>query len=299
MKLKVLVLKKKQLIWAGIIFLLIVISAILLIRLGSRETVNTNSSTMTFSDIDIDNDGKPDSIVIKPDDKTMEYNVDIITSNGETLLLESDPSIKTLGYYSEHWPINVVVKDLNKDGIKELVIQSSDEKGPILHIFKYSNEKMERISSGRYSFFGTIKMPKDKENIIMLGAKRDDTLTLSYLQSKNGKFYPYTPTTSLTMGKDALNDLITFIEKKEVEAFNVNIDSKMASVLSKGIFLDGIIEDVKFSSKNIPTECIYTLRTASRNEETLTPITYKLKLSLTKYDNTNPEYRVSNIQVAK
>lgn len=300
MKLKIYVVKKNQIIWAAIIIAIIIISIILLANLNKSQTMKTIDSAKTFNSADVDNDGKSDSIEIKTDEENQKYSVSVYSSSGKIYNLQPDVSINSLGTQSDWWPINLIVKDIDKDNTKEIIIQSSDSNGPILHIFKYINNNMERIASGRYSFIGNVSLPPDDQNIVVLGLKNKDKLNLTYLMPKGNRLVPYTDApSSLTLGKDALLNVISYIEKPDTEAFSINMDSKFASVLPKGIFLDGSLEDTKFSSYSIPSECTYIIRTASLDSDCKSSEIYKVKLTLDKYNNEEPQYIITNVNKIK
>lgn len=295
MKLKVYIIKKQQLIWAAIILAILIISAIVIISLRSKQTISILNSANTIQ-ADIDGNGKmDDSVIFKADEITGEYSVEVITSDGSGYTLEADPVIKTLGYYTSWWPVNVFVDDINKDGSSEIVLQSSDKNGPILHIFRYNPEKIERLASGRYSFFGTLKPPAEKNNIIVLGSKKNNGISLTYLQSKVGKLLPYTAPTSLILGKDTFASLLNFMEKEDVEAASINMESKLVSKLPKGEFLDCSLTDIKYTKYNIPSECTYILRTGTGLDKNKIAEFYKVKMTLMKFDESSPEYRITRV----
>lgn len=295
MKLKVYIIKKQQLIWAAIILAILIISAIVIISLRSKQTISILNSTNTIQ-ADIDGNGKmDDSVIFKADEITGEYSVEVITSDGSGYTLEADPVIKTLGNYKSWWPVNVFVDDINKDGCSEIVLQSSDNNGPILHIFRYNPEKIERLASGRYSFFGTLKPPAEKNNIIILGSKKSSGISLTYLQTKGGKLLPYVASTSLKLGKDTFASMLNYMERDDVEAANINMDNKLVSKLPKGEFLDCSITDIKYTKYNIPSECTYILRAGIGLDENKTAEFYKIKMTLTKYDEVSPEYKITQV----
>jgi hypothetical protein len=295
MKLKVYIIKKQQLIWAAVILAIIMIAAILVITLRTKQTISTIGSTRTIK-ADITNDGKMDSIVVSSDEKTGKYSVDVVASDGHGYALEPDPVIKTLGYNASWWPLNVSVKDINNDKSPEVILQSADGNGPILHIYRFANGKMERLASGRYSIFGTLKNSENKTGIIVLGSKKGNAINFTYLTTKSGKLVPHVTPTSMTLGKDTLSSLVSYIEKKDVEAANVNMESKLAPTISKGDFLDATLVDVKFKKYDIPVECIYNIRTNTDSGDKEL-VSYRVKLSLTKYDTKKPEYRITDVDI--
>lgn len=299
MKLKVYIFKKKQLITAAIILVLLIIAAILIISYKTRQTLNTIDTTKNTIYADINNDGKNDSIIVNTDKKSGKYVVDIISSDGNGYSLEPDPVINSLGYFSSWWPLKVTISDINNDKISELILQSSDKKGPIIHIFECINGKVERLASGRYSIFGTIKSPEDNTTLIVFGNNKNSTIDFKFMTTKFGKLSPQITPTAFTLGKQTLYSLINFIQKEEVETCNVNIENKLISKIAKGTFLDARLLEAKYSKYNIPSECIYVIRTANSEKGELQGVTYKARFTLTKYDSKNPEYRITQLDIVK
>jgi hypothetical protein len=297
MKFKVYIIKKQQLIWAAVVLAIILLAAILMITLRTRQTIDTMSPAHALK-ADINGDGKMDSIVIKSDDKTEKYSVDVVASDGNGYTLEPDPVIKSLGYNVSWWPMYVDAKDLDKDGASEVILQSADGNGPILHVFKYKDGTMERLASGRYSIFGTIKNPEHKDGIIVLGYKKGDNVNLTYLTPSAGRLVPYQANASFNLGKSTLSSLVSYIDKDDVEAANVNMESKFASTVTKGSYLDATLVSAKYKKYDIPVECIYNIRTNSGDSNDKNLVTYKVKMSLTKYDPQNPDYKITNIDIA-
>jgi hypothetical protein len=299
MKLKVYILKKQQLIWAAIILAILLISAAVIISLRTNQTISILNSENTIQ-ADIDGNGKTDdSVIFKADEITGEYSVSVITSDGKEHILASDPVIKTLGYYKSYWPVNVFVDDINKNGDTEIVLQSSDKAGPILHIFKYADGQIERLASGRYSFFGTVRPPVEKNDIIILGNKKSNGVSLTYLKTKDGHLLPYAPSSSLTLGKDTFASLVKYMEKEDIEAASIDIENKVLSKLPLGKFLDCSLTDIKYTKYDIPSECTYILRASiEANQESATEF-YKIKLTLSNYNELAPEYKISGISKIK
>lgn len=298
MKLKVLVLKKQQLIWAIVIVAVIIASILLIISIRNNDRPSTVSSQNKYT-ADLNNDGTDDSIVLYTDDETGEYRVSIVLSNGKTLTLEPDPTIKSLGYYKEWWSMSVSVKDVNKDNVEEVILQSSDDSGPILHIFSYdtSTDTMKRLTSGRYSMYGTVEEPSTDRPVLVLGYKIGEEMKLTYLDTSGGRLSPYNSSSSLTLGKDAIESVFALVENKDVEASTINIDSKYASKLSKGEYLDCCLYEARYTKYEVPSECTYIMRTAVTYNEFKDCMMYKIKMSLDSYENKVPVYRISSVSV--
>ncbi len=298
MKLKVLVLKKQQLIWAVVIVAVIIASILLFINLRKNDSSRTTSSQNRYS-ADLNNDGKDDSIVLYTDEETGKYTVNVVLSNGKGFTLEPDPTIKSLGYNKEWWSMSVSIKDVNKDNVDEVILQSGDDLGPILHIFKYDSatDTMKRITSGRYSMFGTLKEPSKDHPVIVLGYKVGEEIKLTYLDASGGKLAPYSSSSSLTLGKDAIASVLTLVENEDVEASTINIDSKYASKLVKGEYLDCSLYEAKYTKYEVPSECTYIMRTAVTYNELKECMTYKIKMTLNSYKDKVPVYSISSVEV--
>lgn len=298
MKLKVLVLKKQQLIWVIVIVAVIIASILLFISIRNNDRPSTVSSQNKYT-ADLNNDGKDDSIVLYTDEETGEYTVNIVLGNGKEFTLEPDPTIKSLGYCKEWWNMSVSVKDVNDDNVDEVILQSADDSGPILHIFRYdsSTDTMKRLTSGRYSMYGTLEEPSIGHPVIVLGYKIGEEMKLTYLDASGGKLSPYTSSSELTLGKDALASVLALVENKDVEASTINIDSKYANKFVKGEYLDCCLYDAKYTKYEVPSECTYIMRTAANYDEFKECMVYKIKMALDSYENKVPIYRISSVSV--
>lgn len=295
MKLKIYVIKKQYLITAIALIVVAIIAIIVFLSIQSIRVFNDFDSTKTFQE-DINNDGRKDTIVLNADQNTAEYTMQVISNDGTGYSIEADPVIKTLGYYNKNWPLNLLTTDIDNDGSSEIVVQASDEKGAILHIYKYKNGSIERLASGRYSIFGTLKNPNNNSKLVLLGNINTNKISLSYLTFKDGSLVPAIVPKSFSLGKNSLSNFVSSMEKKEIETSSMNIDSQYSKDLKKGVFLDCNLIDAKyFKNYDIPSECTYVLRAKSNNLEGEKLVKYKLELDLTKYDPSTPVYKIMNI----
>jgi hypothetical protein len=53
--------------------------------------------------------------------------------------------------------------------------------------------------------------------------------------------------------------------------------------------------DIKYTKYNIPSECTYIVRTGVGAQDSLSTEVYKVRMTLMKYDDKNPEYRITNV----
>ena len=298
MKLKIYIFKKQQLIWSAVVLAIIIVSAILFITIRATQTFNFFNLPNSYK-ADINNDGKIDTVIVKVDDLTKKYNINVVCSDENGYKLEPDTVIKNFGYSTTKSPINVTFNDINGDGNQEIFIQSSDSNGPILHVFKYTSNNIEKIVSGRYFMYGVVNDPVDQTRMLVLGSERNNKIQFSYLKSDSNNISAYLPKQSMNLGGSNLSSIVNYIEKKDVEAISMNLNQKMQSNLVKGNLIDGIIKDVKFSNYDIPSECTYVLRTSSLNNNSEQLSKLEIKLALQKYDSLNPIYSVTSIEKVK
>ncbi|SEG12174.1 hypothetical protein SAMN05660865_01797 [Caloramator fervidus] len=291
MKLKIYVVKKQQIIWGLIILAAIILAAIVLIFMKTKQTINTFNQPNTYY-TDLNNNGKTDCILVTTNEKTGEYNVSVRLDEKKTLGLEPDTTIKTLGFFNKNWPMNINFVDIDKDKNLEIILQASDSKGPILHVYKLKDQQIAKLLSGRYSIFGLINT-KDFEPVLVIGNKTKDDIRFNYLTFNSTGPIPYIMPTSMNLGKNSINSLLGYIETQEVEAANIN--QKHLDIISKGKFLDGTISEIRYDKYDVPTQCTYLIRTLEEtpigNENSI----YKVTLGLTKYDSRNPQYKILSI----
>lgn len=139
MKLKVYILKKRQLVVAiSCVIFILLLSLILIFTFKSKETIKNVNPVQTVH-ADIDGDKKIDTIYISTNSNNS-YSVGVKTKKGDGFSLKPDPLLKTLGYNNKSWPMYIDCKDINGDKSQEIIIQSSDEKGPLLHVYSYIKE---------------------------------------------------------------------------------------------------------------------------------------------------------------
>lgn len=289
MKLKVYIFKKKQIMTAMVIALCLLLSLIIIFAFRSKETIkNVNPVQTVYADID--GDKKLDTLYISTDANN-KYNVDIKTKKGDGFTLKPDPLFQTLGHNSQDWPMYIDCKDLNNDLSQEIIIQSSDNEGPIIHIYTYNKDTNEisPIIAGRYDVFGSTTY--NNNPILILGKKEANNINFSYY-SFNTKIEKISPSKYINFGKDTLNQFTSFISEDNIET--ISIDSKLTSSLNKGDFLDASLVNVKYKN-DIPYTCTYQVRTF--NKETNKTNLYKLTMNSTYYKNDTINYDIQNIKL--
>jgi hypothetical protein len=292
--LKIYILKKKQLIWAAIVLAIIIVSAIIVISIRATQTINFLSMPNSFK-ADVNNDGKVDTVIAKLDETTNKYSINVVCSDDTGYVLEPDPVIKSFGDNISKTPINITFKDINGDDKEEIFIQSSDEQGPILHIYKYTRNKIVRIASGRYSMYGLINNTNNDNNMLVLLSNLNGKMKLTYLNSNSDGLIPCVSKVEMNLGINAISSVINFIEQRDVETINLNSSKNIKSTLLKGTLIDGILNDVTISDNKLPELCTYVIRTTSDNSNSSENSTYRISLMLSNSSISNQSYSVENI----
>lgn len=292
MKLKIYILKKKQLIWAALVIAIIIVSAIIVISIRATQTINFLSLPNSFK-ADINNDGKVDTVLAKLDEATHQYTISVVCSDETGYNLEPDPVIKSFG--DSKTPINITFKDINGDGKEEIFIQSSDEHGPILSVYKYTMNKIDRIASGRYSMYGLIKNSNDNSNMLVLLSNQNEKIKLTYLNSSSDNLIPCISNANMNLGASTISSVINYIEQRDVEAINLDISTDIKSKLQKGTLMDGIISDVAVNSNELPSQCTYIIRTSSDDSNNPAYSKYKISLALNNNSLSDQSYTIEDI----
>lgn len=289
MKLKIYVLKKKQLYFTAIILAIVIIAVILVISIKTSNTLSMFTVPDSYK-ADINNDGKVDTIVVKTDDITKEYMLNVICSDENGYILEPDPVIHSFGSTDISTPLKVSFKDINGDNSDEIFVQGNDAKGPILNVFSYNNHQISRIASGRYSFYGLLKNSDELTNTLVLGARYNNSIKLTYLNCEASRLTEASTKSTTQLGVNLLGSIFSYVEQPEITSLNLNIDKSELSKLSRGKVLDGLINDVTYNSNNVPDKLTYLIRVASTSENKTSIDSYKIYI-----DTLNNNYEIKDI----
>lgn len=294
MKLKIYVLKKKQLYLTAIILGILIISIILVISIKTSSTLSLLTIPNSYK-ADINNDGKPDTLVVKENDTTKDYMLNVVCSDNSEYSLEPDPIIHSFGNSNTNIPLKITFMDINKDNSDEIFVQGSDSKGPILNVFEYQNHNVSRIASGRYSFYGLLSNNNNSANTLVLESRQSGKLRSTYLVCEPSGMTVSTEKFSSDLGMKALAPVLSYIEKPDLESANIGIDSSKLSVLSRGKILDGVITNVSYNTDNTPSEFSYNVRVALADNTTAKIENYKIEVISYKNNLQKNDYEIKDI----
>jgi hypothetical protein len=270
MKYRVLFLKRKH-IYITIIFIIIVI--LFLVFLSLKRTSET-FSVITDNKIikgDLTGDGQEDILYIKTDNN--KYSLQVNTKD-QSLFLEPDKKLNTLGTYSQYWPMRVKLSDLTRDKVPEIFVQASQKDSPIMHIFTYNSGKFNDIFSSSNNILGLLDSHNNRTPKLICGNLAGDGVNFSSYMMLSNKIesYGYNYSTDF-MGKATMLTFIRYIEglpaneaEKPKDIFSDNMNGADLSIIGKMAgsnnvykFQDALFTDNKWDKKGNISEISWTV----------------------------------------
>ena len=262
MKYRVLFLKRKH-IYIAVIFIILLILFTVFLSL-KRTTTTPTFSLVTDSKIikaDLNGDGQEDVLYIRNENN--KYNLEI-NAKDQSLFLEPDKKLTTLGTFSGYWPMRVKLSDLTRDKIPEILVQASEKDLPVLHIFSYSGGKFNDIFSSSNNVLGLTDSKNNRSPKLVCGNLTDNGIKFTSYMMLSNKIesfgYNYSPD---FMGKSTMQTFIKYIEglpakeadkPKDIFSDNMNgvdlsIIGKMAGSNNTYKFQDALFTDTKWDKK--------------------------------------------------
>lgn len=262
MKYRVLFLKRKHIYIAAILVILIILFSVFLSL--RRATTTPTFSLITDSKIikaDLTGDGKEDVLYIRNENN--KYNLEI-NAKDQSLFLEPDKKLATLGSYSGYWPMRVKLSDLTRDKIPEILVQASEKDLPVMHIFNYSGGKFNDIFSSSNNVMGILDSKNSRTPKLVCGNLTDSGIKFTSYMMLSDKLESYGYNYSQDfMGKATMQTFIKYIEglpakeadkPKDIFSDNMNgvdlsIIGKMAGSNNEYKFQDALFSDTKWDKK--------------------------------------------------
>lgn len=311
MKLRVLFLKKKSIIYLLIILLLMFLFSFLFIQTSSEafNVAETNSIKA-----DLDGDGEEDTLYVKNDNN--KYYIEVKTKD-KTYNLDPDKDINTLGEYSKYWPLRINLVDISRDKTPEIFIQSSYKDNPLQHIFYWNGEKFENIFSSSNSIIGFNDYSSNKTTKVISGNILKDNISMKNYIYSNGKFYSYSCNyINAFEGRDSVLSFINYIQSlpsgeaiRPNEILDPEISGKSIAAIgtlsgenNKYIFQDGLFMDTKFDKKGDVSEIKWALNfrgVSNLNKDNIRNYNIILLLKPTKTSSDSFLYKISSISINK
>lgn len=299
MKFRVIFLKKKNLYYALLIVILLILFSILLYIKKSSPTFNVISQDKTIK-TDLTGDGEEDILYIKVDKEKYFLQVN---SNGESIFLEPNKKLDSMGTFSKHWPMRLSLFDISRDKVPEIFIQSSNKDVPIQHIFKWDNtkKKFEDILFNQNNILGIMDSCNSKTPKVISGTLKDNQMSLKnyiILRNKFEEFdYKYS---NDFMGKNSIITFINYIQglptseaNRPQEIFDTNISGKdlqeIGKLSAENIqfkFQDATFLDKKYNKNGDASIVQWTLNfKGTSNKDTSIVKNYTIIASLKLYED--------------
>ncbi|MEF9950952.1 MAG: hypothetical protein RR840_00790 [Clostridium sp.] len=288
MKLKVVILKRNQLIAIIAAILALIIGLILLISFKSKETMkNVNETQVVYGDLT--GDKSLDKIYISVD-KNNNYKVNIETNKGDGYTLKPDPLFETFGSKDSSTPLFIECKDLNKDASQEIIIQGKNHLGNITAIYTYSqsDNTFKNLITTNDNIFGYVTL--NNTPYIYLGNIDSKKGVSYYTFNRESEKSP----SGINIGLNVLNNIATIIERENIETTSYN--NKLISKIAKGTLIDAFLLDVNYKNKK-PSEYTYRIRVNPFNNHKLVE-SYEVKLVSTNSNKSN-NFKIKSIKSIK
>lgn len=311
MKLRVIFLRKNQIISIFLILLFLLTLFIFSYSKKSASTFSTIGKSKTIK-YDVTGDGVKDTININT--KQGKYSIEIISKDKKIELIPGG-NPKTLGKYSMEWPLRLTLMDISRNRIPEIIIQASDNNKAIQHIFLFQAGQFKDVFSDSNNILGIIDSQNNRTPKV-ISAKYSDTgfdfsnyiLIGSELQKYNYNIIED------YMGKSTSLNLINYIQSLPKGEINVPKDifdpalkgnelaiiGKMAAENCIYTFQDAFFKDIKYDKDGETNEVSWILNFKGININTNEVKNYTLNVLMKKIavDETNYKFKIYYINLA-
>lgn len=120
---------------------------------STKSVINENTIKETIKS-DLNGDGKEDYLYIELGSEN-NYILNA-TINEKSYELTPNKTINSLGNFSPNRPITLNLLDLDRNNIKEIIVQSSEEDSSIQHLFKWTGNDFEDIFYSTNNILGIV-----------------------------------------------------------------------------------------------------------------------------------------------
>ena len=167
---------------------IILISFILIFTFKDNSTksvINENTIKETIKS-DLNGDGKEDCLYIELGSEN-NYIINA-TINEKSYELTPNKTINSLGNFSPNRPITLNLLDLDRNNIKEIIVQSSEEDSSIQHLFKWTGNGFEDIFYSTNNILGIVDSNNGKTPKILSFSLGDSKENIQKYMLLNKKF---------------------------------------------------------------------------------------------------------------
>lgn len=151
---KVLIIKKKQILIFSF-FIILIISTLILLRIPKNETDINVIAPIDYgkaTSIDLNGDNIEDTIEIISNDGFDDIK---ITIGNKNYFLSKLCENNQLGKTKPYWPTKVFIKNLSRSSTPEIIVQASQDKS-ISYVFKWIDGDFKKVFTSNKNIFGIL-----------------------------------------------------------------------------------------------------------------------------------------------
>ncbi|EJT6662926.1 hypothetical protein C4D51_03350 [Clostridium perfringens] len=152
---------------------------------STKSVINENTIKETIKS-DLNGDGKEDYLYIELGSEN-NYIINA-TINEKSYELTPNKTINSLGNFSPNRPITLNLLDLDRNNIKEIIVQSSEEDSSIQHLFKWTGNDFEDIFYSTNNILGIVDSNNGKTPKILSFSLGDSKENIQKYMLLNKKF---------------------------------------------------------------------------------------------------------------
>lgn len=214
MKFKVIFLSKRN-IFIALFFIFLFLTLIFVYKLFSQKSYDETSMVMAKKDIekgvkkDFNGDGNEDVLYITTKENKYYASINI---KDKSYMLSPDKEIGSLGKEYPYWGMRLFVRDISRDGIPEIFLQSSQEGTPISHIFRWNGTDFDDIHFSKNNIVGILNSKNNKTPKIFSGSIINGVFSFESYMLIGTNFKDISYEASLVPGKDEVIKFIDIIE---------------------------------------------------------------------------------------
>lgn len=305
MKLKVFFFKRKHIYYAIFILAILIFCAFSILSNGKSSyiTFNSNPNIKNFK-CDLTGDGKDDTLYISTN-KNNKYNLQITTGKS-TFNLKPNKEVETFGSNYPHWPIRIKLKDISRNNIPEIFIQSSQDNVSLQHIFTYKDNEFKDIFCSYNNILGFVDCSNNKTPKIISAKINGDSYYFENYMIIENKLEKYSyDITDTFMGKDTILSFINIITSlngrymptnenifhEGIDTSSLDLLPNLAGYANNYVFQDAFFMDTKSDNSGKPTNIEWTLNFKGNPIDSPDKLkNYTIKLNLLRCKNCPEKY---------
>lgn len=309
MKIRVVILKKRQIILSLIIILFIILTFSLIsyfMKNSTTEAITLINDNKVIKE-DLNGDGSKDTLYIN--NKDNKYYMEISTGS-EVQHISCNKKLDTLGSFNPYWPMRLEIKDISRNRTPEIFIQSSENSLPVQHVFTYNNNKFNDIFCSNGNFLGFLDSNNSRTPKFLSGDIKNGTLDIGYYILNNNELKNYSFDKTVFPGAKSIVDFVSYMESLPYgEEFKPDVFydglsgnalyaiGKISAECSEVTFLDGYFVDTAWGNAGniLGLECFFNFKGSLKDSTNFTA--YSLKVILKPDPTCNNEFKIYSITI--